>query len=62
VGIYEFVAVAVLTPFDISRNDAIACILLLRALGFSVILLFGLIGLAKHRRSSEAAHVALDRR
>jgi glycosyltransferase 2 family protein len=61
VGIYEFVAVAVLTPFDISRNDAIACILLLRALGFSVILLFGLIGLAKHRRSAEAAQMALDK-
>jgi uncharacterized protein (TIRG00374 family) len=50
VGIYQFVAVSVLTPFGFLRSDAIAYILLLQALGYSVILFWGLIGVAKSRK------------
>ena len=56
VGIYQFVAVTILTPFGYSRNDAIACVLLLQAMGYALILVWGSIGLLKERRwSSEAA-------
>ncbi|MGA3097857.1 MAG: lysylphosphatidylglycerol synthase transmembrane domain-containing protein [Bryobacteraceae bacterium] len=50
VGIYQFVAVSILTPFGFRRSDAIADILLMQALIYSVILFWGLIGLAKGRR------------
>jgi len=43
VGIYQFVAVSVLTPFGFRRSDAIADILLIQAL-------WGLIGVAKGRK------------
>jgi uncharacterized protein (TIRG00374 family) len=45
VGIYQFVAVTVLTPFGISRDEALAYILVLQVLGSVVILIFGLPGL-----------------
>jgi hypothetical protein len=51
VGIYQFVAVSILTPFGFHRSDAIAYILLSQALGYSVILFWGLIGVAKGRKS-----------
>jgi hypothetical protein len=51
VGIYQFVAVSVLTPFGFRRSDAIAYILLLQALLYSVILFWGLIGVAQGRKS-----------
>jgi uncharacterized membrane protein YbhN (UPF0104 family) len=50
VGIYQFVAVTVLTPFGISRDGAMAYILVLQALGYAVVLLFGLPALYKLRR------------
>ena len=50
VGIYQFVAVSVLTPFGFLRSDAIAYILLLQALQYSVILFWGLIGVAQGRK------------
>lgn len=45
VGIYQFVAVTVLTPFGIGRDEALAYILVLQVLGSLVILAFGLPGL-----------------
>jgi hypothetical protein len=45
VGIYQFVAVTVLTPFGISRDDAVAYILVAQAAGYVVVLLLGLPGL-----------------
>jgi len=51
VGIYQFVAVSILTPFGFRRSDAIAYILLLQALIYAVILFWGLIGVAKGRKS-----------
>jgi uncharacterized membrane protein YbhN (UPF0104 family) len=53
VGIYQFVAVTVLTPFGIGRDEALAYILVAQALASVVMLAFGLPGLyrlqgAKH--------------
>jgi uncharacterized membrane protein YbhN (UPF0104 family) len=45
VGVYQFVAVTVLTPFGFSQSDAIAYILLFQAMTYVVFLFFGLIGL-----------------
>jgi glycosyltransferase 2 family protein len=49
VGIYQFVAVTVLTPFGISRDGAMAYILVAQALGYLVVLPFGLAGLYRLR-------------
>ena len=49
VGIYQFVAVAVLTPFGFSRSAAIAFILVAQALGYVVIGVWGSIGLWRYR-------------
>lgn len=45
VGIYQFVAVTVLAPFGVSRNDALAFILLTQAARYLVIGVLGAIGL-----------------
>ena len=50
VGIYQFVAESVLTPFGISRDAALAYILVLQALGYAVVLIFGLTALYKLQR------------
>jgi uncharacterized protein (TIRG00374 family) len=47
VGIYQFVAVTVLVPFGIGRDEALAYILVAQALASVVILAFGLPGLYK---------------
>jgi glycosyltransferase 2 family protein len=54
VGIYQFVAVAVLTPFGLSRTDAIAYILVAQALGFVVIGFWGSLGMLRYRRARGA--------
>ena len=51
VGIYQFVAVTVLTPFGFSRTDAIAYILVAQALMYVVIGLWGSLGLWRYRRA-----------
>ncbi|HET7696963.1 MAG TPA: lysylphosphatidylglycerol synthase transmembrane domain-containing protein [Vicinamibacterales bacterium] len=55
VGIYQFVAVSVLTPFGFSRNDAIAYILVAQALNYAVIGFWGAIGLLRYRRERSTA-------
>ena len=45
VGVYQIVAEGVLVPFGISRDGALAYILLAQVVGYAVILLFGLPGL-----------------
>lgn len=50
VGIYQFAAVTILTPFGISRDGALAYILLSQAVGYSIVLLFGLPGFSALRR------------
>jgi hypothetical protein len=50
VGIYQFVAVTVLTPFGLSRTDAIAFILVAQGLMYVVIGVWGSVALARYRR------------
>jgi uncharacterized protein (TIRG00374 family) len=50
VGIYQFVAVSILTPFGFSRTDAIAYILVGQALQYAVIGLWGALGFLHYRR------------
>jgi hypothetical protein len=45
VGIYQFVAVTLLAPFGVGRDDALAFILMFQAVGYLVVLLYGLSGL-----------------
>ena len=49
VGIYQFVGVTVLTPFGVSRDAALAYILVAQALRYLVMLAFGLPGLYRLR-------------
>jgi uncharacterized protein (TIRG00374 family) len=49
IGIYQFVAVSVLTPFGFSRAEAIAFILVTQALGYVVIGFWGSLGLLQNR-------------
>ncbi len=50
VGIYQFVAVSVLTPFGFSRTDAIAYILLVQALSYVVMGCWGALGFWQYRK------------
>jgi glycosyltransferase 2 family protein len=51
VGVYQFVAVAVLGPFGIPRENALALILVLQALNIIAVAVFGGIGLWRIRGS-----------
>jgi hypothetical protein len=53
IGIYQFVAVTVLTPFGFTRTDAIAYILVAQALGYGVIVFWGGLGLLRYRQSAD---------
>ena len=52
VGIYQFVAVGVLTPFGFSKTNAIAYILLYQALQYVLVTFWGLIAIARSRKLS----------
>ncbi len=58
VGIYQFVAVSILTPFGISRTDAIAYILFFQALMYVAIGVWGLVALLKFRKPKKARSTA----
>jgi uncharacterized protein (TIRG00374 family) len=58
VGIYQFVAVTVLTPFGFSRTDAIAYILVAQVLMYVVIGLWGSWGLWRYRRTRRSTEAA----
>lgn len=58
VGIYQFVAVSVLTPFDISRNQAIAHILLFQALIYVLFLAWGSIGAWRGARAASETQLS----
>src|SRR6266568_502144 len=53
IGIFQFAAVAVLVPFNFTRTDAIAYILVAQAAAYFVITTLGLIGLWRYRANSE---------
>jgi uncharacterized protein (TIRG00374 family) len=52
VGIYQFVAVSVLTPFGFSKVNAVAYILLAQAVQYAVLSFWGLIGLGRRHRGA----------
>jgi uncharacterized membrane protein YbhN (UPF0104 family) len=54
VGIYQFVAVTVLTPFGFSRTDAIAYILVAQVLSYGIIGFWGSLGLWRYRKARTA--------
>ncbi|HUH97396.1 MAG TPA: lysylphosphatidylglycerol synthase transmembrane domain-containing protein, partial [Anaerolineales bacterium] len=60
VGIYQFVAVAVLVPFGFSRVDALAYILISQILNYLVITFWGLIGLWRINTIGDPAASAKD--
>jgi len=49
VGIYQFVAVTILPPFGMDKNSAVAFIIVAQAVGYAVVLVFGLFGLCRIR-------------
>jgi uncharacterized protein (TIRG00374 family) len=54
VGVYQFAAVSILTPFGISRDGALAYILVAQALSYVLVLVGGLPGLYLLRRKPAA--------
>jgi uncharacterized protein (TIRG00374 family) len=65
VGIYQFVAVSVLTPFGLGKSDAIAYILLFQAMNYLVVLFWGVLGFGQLRRppsgsSQDSRQACLD--
>jgi len=50
VGIYQFVAVGILVPFGFSRTTAIAFILMVQAVSYVLVSLWGSLGLLQYRR------------
>jgi glycosyltransferase 2 family protein len=57
IGIFQFAAITVLTPFNFSRSDAIAYILVAQAAAYVVITTLGLIGLWRYRASAPRTRV-----
>jgi glycosyltransferase 2 family protein len=58
VGIYQFVAVNVLTPFGMRKDDALAYILVAQAMAYVVVTAFGLPGLYQFRRVKKETEAA----
>lgn len=54
-GVYQFVAVAVLMPFGFSRSDALAYILIGQILNYILVSFWGLLGLWQINRSGKKA-------
>ena len=61
VGIYQFVAVSVLVPFGVSRTQAIGFILLMQALQYLVVGLWGAFGFWKFRVLRSGYGIARER-
>ena len=59
VGIYQFVAVSILTPFGFGRSDAIAYILMIQAVSYVLVALWGSIGFWHFRRKPQGAPAAI---
>lgn len=58
VGVYQYAAVTALTPFGVTRDQALAYILVAQAVGYAMVLIFGLPGLYLSRRKA-ATHAGL---
>lgn len=60
IGIFQFAAITVLTPFNFTRSDAIAFILVAQAAAYVVITTLGLIGLWRYRVGAPGSRVILN--
>lgn len=60
IGIFQFAAVTVLTPFGFRRSDAIAYILVAQASAYVVITTLGLVGLWRYRVNARGSRVVLN--
>lgn len=58
VGVYQFVAVTVLVPFGITRDGALAYVLVFQALGYAVVTAFGVPGLYRLQGTVSLREVA----
>jgi uncharacterized protein (TIRG00374 family) len=56
VGVYQAAAVTVLMPFGFSRDSALAYILVAQAIGYAVVLAFGLPGLYRFSKGRQTLH------
>jgi len=56
IGIWQFVAVSILTPFGFSKTDAVAYILVAQALQYVYIGLCGALGFLNYRRRDRGVH------
>ncbi len=54
VGVYQFVAVTVLTPFGISKADALAFILISQILGYLIFGFWGILSLWQFNKQTDA--------
>jgi uncharacterized protein (TIRG00374 family) len=57
VGVYQFVSVTVLTPFGLSRTDAIAYILVAQVLMYVVLGVWASVGMAQYRSRGQGIQV-----
>ena len=60
IGIYQFVAVTVLAPFDFSQSEALAYIIAFQALAYSVVSVWGFLGLWQLGAWSQSSFRVLD--
>jgi len=60
VGIYQFVAVSILPPFGVSRDDALAFICVAQALAYLLVLALGLPGLYWLKRGGGGKHATIS--
>lgn len=56
VGVYQFVAVMVLSPFGFSRAQAIALVIVLQIVSYGVTAAWGSAGIARYRRETRGAN------
>jgi uncharacterized membrane protein YbhN (UPF0104 family) len=55
VGVYQFAAVTALTPFGVSRDAALAYILVAQVIGYVLVIVWGLPGMYLLRKKQPAA-------
>lgn len=56
VGVYQFVAVMVLSPFGFSRAQAISLVIVLQLASYAVTAVWGSVGIARYRRETRGAN------
>lgn len=57
VGVYQFIAIIVMTPFGFSRADALAYIIIAQLLNYIVVSFWGVLGLWQINRSKQSLNI-----